>query len=183
MSYDKHKSIFLLNEISKGNEKAFEILFHDNYSDLCRFAFSLIHDEDDACSIVQGVFADLWENRKSLSNINNIIPYLYETVRNKSINHRKRQSRKVELTENLQDSLTDETTEAQINMLNFNEHLLTAINQLPDRCKTAFSLSRFNNLTNKEIAKEMNISVKAVEALITRSLRLLRIALSEFLKK
>ena len=59
--------------------------------------------------------------------------------------------------------------------------MLQAIHKLPERCKIAFELSRFEGLSNKDIAVKMEISVKGVEALIGRSLKLLRSELIEFL--
>jgi RNA polymerase sigma-70 factor (ECF subfamily) len=73
------------------------------------------------------------------------------------------------------------TTEEQISLNEFEEKLLKSIMNLPERCRKAMEMSRFEGFSNKEIAQQMQISVKGVEALIGRSLKLLRVELREFL--
>ena len=63
----------------------------------------------------------------------------------------------------------------------FEEKLVVVLSNLPERCRIAFEYSRFENLTYPEIAEKMGISVKAVEALISRALKTLRIELKEYL--
>lgn len=79
------------------------------------------------------------------------------------------------------DNVADYSTEDLILSHDFEEKLTIALAKLAPRCKQAFELSRFEQLTNKEIAQQMNISVKGVEALMGRSLKFLRMELSEFL--
>lgn len=172
---------FLINELINNNERAFDKVFSDNYLNLCRFANSIVHDEDSAQSLVQHVFIDLWEKRKSLGRIEHLTRYLIATVRNTCVNFIKREKRNVYLSTIPTDSQSENTTENQVNLAEFEEHFIIALSLLPERCKLAFEYSRFGNLTNKEIASKMNISVKAVEALISRSLKSLRVSLSDYL--
>ncbi len=58
---------------------------------------------------------------------------------------------------------------------------MQALAQLPDRCREAFEYSRFEGLTYPQIAVKMNISVKAVEALMSRALKILRVELQDYL--
>lgn len=60
-------------------------------------------------------------------------------------------------------------------------HLWQAISKLPDRCRIAFEFSRIEGLTYPKIAEKMGISIKAVEALISRALKILRVSLVEFM--
>jgi len=78
-------------------------------------------------------------------------------------------------------SQSENTTDNQIDVQDFEEQLTIALGSLPQRCREAFEYSRFENFTNKEIAQKMEISTKGVEALIGRSLKSLRISLSEYL--
>lgn len=172
---------FLVNELANSNIRAYENIFNAHYLNLCRFANSIVHDEDSAQSLVQQVFVNFWENRKSLGHIEHILPYLTTSVRNICLNFIKREKRNVDLTFVPMDAQVENTTENQINIAEFEEKYIIAISLLPSKCKLAFEYSRFENLTNKEIAQKMNITLKGVEALISRSLKNLRIALEEYL--
>lgn len=172
---------FILNELKKGNERAFNFIFKEHYKSLSQFSYSFIKDQDKAESLVQEVFIRLWEKRESLANIDNLLSYLMVMVRNISIDYLRKEktSQKVYLKIRPEESVN--TTEEQLSKNEFEEKLLKSVLNLPERCRIAFELSRFDSLTNKEIAKNMEISVKGVEALIGRSLKLLRKELEEFL--
>ena len=172
---------FLCEELKSGNTRAFDQIFKDHYSNLCRFAYSIVHDEDAAHSLVQDVFVKLWENRAALVYVERLIPYLTAMTRNHSLNYLKREKRNIQLSEIPADAQTGNNTENQIDADSFEEHLIIALSLLSDRCKRAFEYSRFENLTSKEIALKMDISVKGVEALMGRALKSLRISLAEFL--
>jgi len=172
---------FIINELKNSNSRAFEKVFTDNFLNLCRFANSIVHDEDSAQSLVQQVFINLWESRKHIDHIERLTPYLTTTVRNNCLNFVKREKRSVELSDVTLNYQVENTTDNQINRIDFEESLTIALASLSERCKTAFEYSRFDNLTNKEIAQKMNISVKGVEALIGRALKSLRISLADYL--
>jgi len=172
---------FILNELQKGNERAFNYIFKEYYKSLSQFSYSFIKDQDKAESLVQEVFIRLWEKRESLANIDNLLSYLMVMVRNISIDslRKEKTSQKIYLKIRPEESVN--TTEDQLSKNEFEEKLLKSILKLPERCRIAFELSRFDSLTNKEIAVNMEISVKGVEALIGRSLKILRNELEEFL--
>lgn len=172
---------FLLSELISGNERAFEKVFKDHYPNLCRFAHSIIHDEDKAQSLVQNVFVKLWEDRFRLNEVRSLLPYLTTMVKNEAINYLKREKRQVKLPKMAEVTPADQSTENLISQHDLQEHIIIALNALPERCREAFEMSRFENLPNREIAEAMKISVKGVEALITRSMKILRTKLSEFL--
>ena len=172
---------FLFEELKAGNTRAFDKIFNDHYPNLCRFAYSIVHDEDTAHSLVQQVFVKLWENRAALDHIECLTPYLTAMTRNHSLNFVKREKRNIQLTDIPAGVQTGNTTENQIDANAFEEQLIIALSLLPERCKMAFEYSRFENFTNKEIAIKMDISIKGVEALIGRALKSLRISLAEYL--
>jgi len=172
---------FLFEELKNGNSHAFDKIFNDHYQNLCRFAYSFVHDEDSAHSLVQQVFIKLWENRASLYNIDHFASYLTVMVRNHCLNYSKREKRNTKLEDIPTGAQAENTTENQVEVHDFEEHLIIALASLPERCKMAFEYSRFENFTNKEIAQKMEISTKGVEALIGRALKSLRISLVDYL--
>jgi len=109
----------------------------------------------------------LWENRESSDHIDSLIPYLTTMVRNHCINFVKREKRNTKLAELPADAQTENTTENDLFVYEFEEQLINSLSLLPGRCKMAFEYSRFENMTNKEIAQKMEITTKGVEALRT----------------
>ncbi|WP_423130033.1 RNA polymerase sigma-70 factor [Gaoshiqia sp. Z1-71] len=170
----------LIRELNQGNTRAFDFIFEKYYDNLCRFAFSFIHDADMSQSLVQNVFVKLWERRMVLGRVGNLGGYLTTMVRNQ-VSDYLGEMKKMNLKHEHRGSIVDNSTENGILGRDFEEQLVVALGQLPPRCRQAFELSRFEDMTNKEIAAEMNISVKGVEALIARSLKTLRDELREFL--
>lgn len=172
---------FILRELQKGNSRAFDFIFKEYYASLCRFAYSFVQDQDKAENMVQDVFIKLWEKRLTLDHVEHLLPYLMTMVRNQSIDLLRKEKKSTKIPLDHQNKEVVNTTEEQISKNEFEEKLLQSLMKLPDRCRIAFEMSRFENFSNKEIALKMEISVKGVEALIGRSLKLLRSDLVEFL--
>lgn len=172
---------FILNELQKGNERAFDFIFKEYYKPLSQFSYSFIKDQDKAESLVQEVLIKLWEKRESLNAIDNLLSYLMVMVRNISIDYLRKEKTSLKVYLKIKPEESVNTTEEQVSKNEFEEKVLKSVMKLPERCRIAFELSRFDSMTNKKIAEEMKISVKGVEALIGRSLKLLRSELVEFL--
>lgn len=172
---------FILEELTRGNEKAFNFIFRQYYKQMGQFAFSIVKDQGSAESICQEVFVKLWEKRKELSDVSNLNSYLARMVRNQCIDFLRKEKSNSKRYSALKVIESDNTTEEEILKNEFEEKLLNSMMRLPGRCREAIELSRFDGLSNREIAQRMQISVKGVEALIGRSLKFLRIELHEFL--
>ncbi|WP_163718620.1 RNA polymerase sigma-70 factor [Mangrovibacterium lignilyticum] len=170
----------LLLELKDGNSKAFDVIFRRYHDNLCRLSYSFIHDANMSQNLVQNVFIKLWERRFIIGKIGNLGGYLTVMTKNQIADYVS-DHKKHHLNAELNISIADHSTENEILGKDFEERLVVALAKLPPRCKQAFELSRFENMSNKEIARAMNISVKGVEALIGRSLKFLRTELSEFL--
>lgn len=171
----------LFSELKEGNSRAFDKIFTNLYPILCRYSQSLVSDQDKAQSLVQNVFVRLWENRFSLGHIESIPSYLTVMVRNESLNYLRHERRNVHDISLLSELKDEKSQEQDLLLSDLTEKLVIALSHLPGRCREAFELSRFENLSNREIAEKMNISVKGVEALITRALKSLRVSLIDFL--
>ncbi|MGV8133860.1 MAG: RNA polymerase sigma-70 factor [Mangrovibacterium sp.] len=171
----------LINELKGGSSRAFDMIFRKYYDNLCRFTFSMLGDADLSQELVQNVFIKLWERRFVCGKIDNLAGYLTTMTKHQvfDYNHDHRnQHQEIKKGDRL---TADESTENEILRNNFEECLVSALAKLPGRCREAFELSRFENLTNRDIARQMDISVKGVEALMGRSLKILRVELREFL--
>jgi len=158
------------------NIENFEILFKQYYTELCNFALKYTKNNEDAEEVVQDVFYKIWEKRSFINIKISIKSYLYISVRNKclqNINHKKIvriYEKYIDKQDNTEASTPHENLVYEESIEIFNE----ALNTLPERCIEIFKLSRFEGLKYKEIAKKMSVSVKTVEANISKALKTFR---------
>lgn len=172
---------YLLIELLNGEEKAFDFIFRKYYKALCAHAVSYVKDLDLAQSLVQECFIKLWEKHENALQIEKLSTYLVFMVRNQCIDYL-RKNRKLEHHQTLTDTVGEGSNcETALLTREFEELLILTLAAMPERTRVAFEYSRFENLTYKEIAHRMNISKKAVEALISRALILLRRDLKDYL--
>ncbi|MFV0378167.1 MAG: RNA polymerase sigma-70 factor [Mangrovibacterium sp.] len=173
--------LFQLNSLCEGKEKAFDYIFRKYYKALCAQANLYVRDLDLAQSLVQECFLKLWENRANATQINQLNSYLSFVVRNHCIDHLRKSKTKKHTVELTEEAGLGEASDSLLLSHEFEEQLVEALASLPGRCREAFEYSRFEGMTYPEIAKQMNISVKAVEALMSRSLKILRVELKEYM--
>lgn len=161
-------------------DKDYNNYFEELYVPLCQFALKFVNDRDVAEDIVQDNFVYLWENWVRLSTIDSVKTYMFTAVKNKSLNYL--QNRYVKNTlhriEEYQDSMIDNQHPTALQLLECKELeaiLERALNNLPERCRIIFTMKRFAGMSNNEIAKDLDISVKTVEAQMTIDIRKLRV--------
>lgn len=163
-------------------ESQFEKLFKENFQALCNIAYSVVKDQDQARDITQQVFIKFWDKRDLVDIEDNIKSYLKRAVVNTSINHiDKVKKLKLEEDMHLHELLDDSdevSKEQRIKQVNTAVRL--AVEELPEKCQAVFSLSRYDGMTNQEIADYLNVSVKAVEKHISKALKELRIKLKPY---
>ncbi|MDR1273776.1 MAG: RNA polymerase sigma-70 factor [Odoribacteraceae bacterium] len=177
---DKGETDELINEIREGKEEAFATVFHLYYKPLLSYAYRILRDPELANDTVQGAFCHFYEHRARISITLSIKSYLYKTVYNAcldAIKHRKVQHNYVN--QQLLDfyfSKIVQTPEAEMALYNesIGEELRKAIDRLPARCREIFVLSKYDGLSNKQIAEQLNISEKTVEAQMTNAFSRLR---------
>ena len=172
-----------IKALREGNHIAYEQLFDKWYEPLCRYAYSILRDIDDAEDVVQKAFCKLWDQRKTLNIQSSINSYLYRIVHNDCLNVVQQQTSHKEHNLNYISKMSSSTDFV-------NEHLAanelqTAIDKalaaLPPQCKRVFEMSRIEQLSYSEIATQLDISTNTVENHISKALKLLRIELKDFL--
>ena len=164
------------------NKSLFEELFKENFSQLCGFAQSYIYDLDSSKEIVQDVFINLWQKKESIDLSKSIKSYLYTSVKNRCLNYirdnKKFRSKVLDV------DIADYDYSFDSDFLVENElqtKITDILNSLPKKCKQVFELSRYENLKNKEIAEKLDISVKTVEAQMTKALKIFKENLKDYL--
>jgi len=172
---------FLLSQMRLGKEEAFDFIFRKYYKILVIQSIRFVHDQDSAQSLVQDSFVRFWEKRHELANVGNLQSYLLFMVRNRCIDHLREQKRSNQVIITNQADIPETDTEEKIDAKDLGTQLWLSVARLPDRCRIAFEYSRIDELTYEQIANKMGISHKAVEALVSRALKVLRANLVDFL--
>jgi RNA polymerase sigma-70 factor (ECF subfamily) len=164
-------------------EQQFEQIFKEHFTFLSNVAYTVVNNEDDAYDIAQQVFIKFWDKKDTININDNIKSYLHRATVNTAINFIKKDNKTVKFDDISSTELTDSTTETKIEISeeNIQEIIKDAISNLPEKCKLVFSLSRYSDMTNKEIAEHLDISIKAVEKHISRALKELRITLKPYM--
>lgn len=165
----------LIEALRSGQPKAFRFLINTYHKKLCTYAYTLCKSEDQAEDIVQNVFLKLWKKRHKLQNIRRLSSFLYKSVYNEFIDQY-RQSKKVmslekKHIETLSLVLEEESDEIMDQLI---KTIGKEIDNLPKKCKKTFLLSTKEGLTNLEISEYLDVSIKTVEAHMTKAYKILR---------
>ncbi|HRW99051.1 MAG TPA: RNA polymerase sigma-70 factor [Cyclobacteriaceae bacterium] len=162
-----------------GRQSQFEKLFRELFAPLCGFSMKYVHDLDEAKNLVHEAFIALWEKYETLPMDTNFRSYLYTAVRNKSLNYLR--DRKLHLSVSAVENHATDTASGKLMSDELEREIALAINSLPERCRVIFEMSRFEELKYAEIADKLGISIKTVEAQMSKALSILRKHLADFL--
>nr|WP_299073729.1 RNA polymerase sigma-70 factor [uncultured Allomuricauda sp.] len=173
MNYQKQD--VLTNHLKNGDEKAF-IYLVDHYGQrLFAYALTLTNDQAMAQDILQNVFLRTWENRKKITIASSLQNYLFRSIYNEFLNQYKKNKSTVALEKKYFETLNKVTESYDENsFVRIIERIGKEIQNLPPKCREVFILSRKDGLTNIEISDYLNISIKTVEAQITKAFSVLR---------
>ena len=159
---------------------SFRQLYDLHFDSLCRFLTYYSNDRMMIEEVVQDVFVRLWEGRETLQ-IESIKTYLFTSARNKMLNCiRDRKRSNIFMEQWVQHEMEKRQGEECFDLDEFSSRAQAAIKTLPDKCRQIFNLSKTNNLTYKQIAKKLDISVKTVETQMGIALRKIREHLSSY---
>ena len=169
--------------LAQRDEAAFEQVFKTHFKRLHAYAFTILRDEVQAEEMVQQVFFKLWERNENLSLTGSVSSYLYRAVHNESLNYIKHQKVRSNHQLNVAYSMKNEVEHPAKKIMagELEKKIHSALNELPEQCRTIFQMSRFDELKYREIADKLGISVKTVESQMGKALRLLRVKLVDFL--
>ncbi|HET9277644.1 MAG TPA: RNA polymerase sigma-70 factor [Flavitalea sp.] len=160
----------------------FENCFHMYYEGLHRYAYTIIKNNHDAGDIVQLVFTKWWEKGEALIIQQDIRHYLYRTVHNQCLNYarniKNRKTYSYDFGSNQEGTAIVESHDPLITKEIINK-VNRELENLPPQCKLIFYKSRFEEKKYAEIASELNLSIKTVEAQIGKALKILREKLFE----
>jgi RNA polymerase sigma-70 factor (family 1) len=178
-SYNEKK---LLDNLRRGDVEAFEQIFTRYWHRLYVVAKSKLQSHDEAEEVIQNIFSTLWERREILF-ITNLSYYLHTSVKNAILNiirsritHEKYWTYYKTFIPGVQNA-----TEEEVEFSDLNGAVEEAVNLLPEKSREVFKLSRMEGRSNAEIANLLQVSEKAIEYHLTKSLRELRVHLKDYM--
>lgn len=172
----------LLDRLRRGDESAYESIFRQWYAPLVAMATALLRDRGPAEEVVQDVMLELWRRRDSLTLEQSLRAYLFQASRNRALNYIRRQRVEARGEPTIAAAMpTPSSADAEARESELSVAIQEAIAGLPDRCREVFELSRIHGRKYSEIAIELGISVKTVEAQMGKALRVMREKLGAWL--
>ncbi len=175
---NKASGKYIFERIKSGDENLFNQLFDDYYTSLCFFANRYLQDLDLSRSLVQEVFVNLWLKREKIDVSHSVKSYLYNSVKNKSIDYIRKEKKKIHI-HDFSDDIIQSPFKDLVEEAELNDRINQSINELPEKCKEIFKLCRFEGLKYSQIAEQLNISLKTVEMQMGIALKKLRNKLSD----
>lgn len=169
--------LFVLTKIKEGDVKAFEQIFRLYYSPLCLYAASITGRPDIAEEIVQELFYVFWKEKEKLQIFHSIKSYLYGAVRNQSLHYFEQQEVRNRFREHILSDFPEypeETPQDQIEYKELEFFISRTLTRLPERRLRIFRMHRFEGMKYAEIADALSLSVKTIEAEMTKALQILR---------
>lgn len=163
-------------------QKGFEMLFHAYYPEVCRHIYRYIPSQSVVEDIAQELFAELWTKRKALNISLSPGAYLHRMAVTRSLNYIRDNKKHTHVNEEALKSSPSKVHSAleELSATELSSVITQAIDSLPERCRLVFMLSRFEDLSNSQISKELDISVKTVENQMTKALKVLRVAVEKY---
>jgi len=169
----------ILTLLKEGDKMGLEMLFREYYRPLVMYASQYLERKEEAEDLVQDVFVKFWESRQYLEININLRSYIYQTVRNASLNTIKSKSK---YQFDTLDDLPELSVEEMLDESDWNEYIndiYKRIDMLPPRTRKIFTSIILENKKYKDVAADMNISVNTVKTSLSRALSVLRSNLSK----
>ncbi len=165
------KEEMIWRKIQEKDVATFERYYKVQYKSFFLMACKYLKDSAQAAEIVNDVFMKIWEDGVTIRVDSSLKSYIYKAIINRCINVLNKNKRILSYQTDL-NNLQDESYELrQIEENELMIKLYAAIEQLPDKCRQVFEMSRFEELKQQEIAEKLGISIKTVKNHITIALK------------
>ena len=166
--------------LSTLDEAGFVALYTAFYPELLRYAQRFLGEDTRAQDAVQEAFLRLWKRKAAVDPGRSVRALLYKAVRNLVLNHKRDTQLHQSLLRTMKHAIPAPDPEALAGTTLIGEKISLWVQELPDRRREAFELSRFHGLRHDEIANIMGVATKTVENHILLALKFLRDKLNAF---
>jgi len=174
----------ILKRLRNDDRAALRLLFQQYYGGVCKSIFRYIKNKATVEDLAQDVFMKVWEKRHTISVNSSFGPYLNRMGINEALSLLRKQQRRAAKEPEILPFANpiSPSVEEEYLHLELDQKITKAINSLPPRCQVIFKMSRFEELSYREIAEKLEISIKTVEHQMGKSLRILRTLLIDLKK-
>ncbi|MDR1951851.1 MAG: RNA polymerase sigma-70 factor [Bacteroidales bacterium] len=177
--------LFIVRKIKEGNINVFETVFRTFYKPLYLYSLSITGNTANAEDIVQDLFYTLWKDRENINILYSLKSYLYKAVRNRSLQfiekRKTHEHNKNQIAAGIIER-TDLNPQSLLEYKELDECLQNCMKKLPQRRLHIFQLHRFDGKKYAEIADSLGLSIKTVEAEMTKTLKLLSKEIERYTK-
>lgn len=173
----------ILKLLKADDPRTVKQLFYQFYPFLCNTVFRILKDKALAEDLAQDTFFKFWEKRHSIDVQTSLKAYLRRMAVNEALYYLRKNKKFQKDTEVEPGDLGGATSTVEDTLLHqeLEDKIGAAINTLPPRCQEVFRMSRFEDLSYKEIAAKLDISIKTVENQMGKALKILRAALKDYM--
>ncbi|MDR1524504.1 MAG: RNA polymerase sigma-70 factor [Tannerella sp.] len=166
--------IVIFGKIKEGDIETFEKVFRLYYAPLCLYSSGITGRKDVSEEVVQDVFYNIWRDRETVRISHSVKNYLYGAVRNLSLRYLENLSVRERYLKSLPDAASEPSPQEQMEYRELENLVNVTLNKLPKRRLQIFKMHRLDGKKYKEIAESLSISVKTVEAEMTKVYKTLR---------
>ncbi|MDR2272986.1 MAG: RNA polymerase sigma-70 factor [Sphingobacterium sp.] len=167
--------------MAQGDHDAFTEIYKRYWKRLFHIASLRLNDPEEAEEVVQNIFVTLWDRREKLEITTSLNAYLAMSVKYRIIKVLDKHYNQQKYVESITKSILDDSTQQWLEFLDLKEILEKTVAELPEKCQLVFRMSRDRHMSQKEIARELDITEKTVEAHIGKAIKTLRKKLGRFL--
>ncbi len=176
----------ILQGLRANDKSALQSLFQRHYQEVCRTILRFISDRNQAEDLAQEVFIRLWQKRDTLDITTSFGAYLHRMAINEALSFLRKVKRREDKAQIIAEQPIPSAYDSRdgeeiLIQQELREQVSAAIDQLPPRCRTIFQLSRFEQLSYREISEKLEISIKTVEHQMGKALKILRVSLQRHL--
>ena len=182
LTYNHLSDFELFSLVKHENVEAFEVMYKRYWPELIDAAYKRLQSRQKAEDIVQEIFISLYNKREILEVNVSLKAYLSKALKFKVLNEfRSADVRNTYAKNQFSSEICKNDFAKEIEAKELNRKVDKLLEQLPTKCRQVFNMSRNENMSNKEIALELNISVSTVEKHIGKALKVLRSSLKMYM--
>lgn len=171
----------LFIRLKSDDKNALKELFQEFYPYVCSTILRIVKERNTVEDLAQEVFLRFWQKRHQIVINSSLQAYLRRMAINEALAHLRKKKIFEEEIDHEKMKGAAPGVERQYLNIELEDHIRLAVNKLPPKCRTVFQLSRFEDLSYREIAEQMDISIKTVENQMSKALKILRKELRNYL--
>jgi RNA polymerase sigma-70 factor (family 1) len=167
----------LMNRLRSGDDLALRLIYEKYWNQLFMSAYNMLQDQQVCEDIIQEIFINLWTKREQIEIKVSLKAYLFASTRYEVYRQVRLGSVRENIFDLIHERLESPSDYGNIEYKELLAHINSIVDKLSTKCKVVYKLSRDEQLSHKEIAKQLDISTKTVENHLNKALRQLRTSL------